>query len=146
MISVESSINIYLLLGGVLSFLASFAHLGINVGGAKWYRFFGAGEKFASASEQGKWFPALITFGIALVLAGWGWYAFSGAGIVTPLPFLKIGLSIITAIYLIRGIAGFGVLFVKSEYSPQFIVISSVICLLFGLVHLIGLVQIWKVV
>jgi hypothetical protein len=139
---VESSINLYLLLGGVLSFLASLAQIGIIVGGAKWYRFFGAGEKFALASEQGKWFPAVMTFGIAFVLSGWGCYAFSGAGIVAPLPFLKVGLLVITAIYLLRGIGGFGVLFVKSEYSPQFIVVSSVICALFGLVHLIGLFQI----
>jgi hypothetical protein len=141
---VGNSANIYLVMGAILSFLASLAHIGIIFGGPKWYRFFGAGEKFAKASEQGKAFPGVITFCIALLLAGWGLSALSAAGAVPRLPFLKAALSAITAIYLLRGIGGFGVLFVRSSYSPRFIILSSAICAVFGFVHLAGLIQVWE--
>ena len=45
--------NVYLLIGAVLSFVASILHILIIIGGPGWYRFFGAGEKFASAAAAG---------------------------------------------------------------------------------------------
>jgi hypothetical protein len=139
----QASVNLYLLLGGLLSFLASLAHIGIIFGGAKWYRFFGAGEKFAKAAEQGKAFPGVMTFCIALVLASWGIFAWSGAGLVSRVPLVKAALCVITGVYLLRGLGGFGMLLVESEYTGRFIVVSSLICVFYGLVHLIGLVQMW---
>ena len=139
-----TSVNSYLLIGGVLSLLASLAHLGIIMVGAKWYRLFGAGEQFAKAAEEGRAYPGIITFGIALVLALWGLYAFSGAGLITKLPFLKPALCVITAIYLVRGIGGFSLLLLRSQYTRRFIIMSSAVCTLFGLIHLEGLVQVWS--
>jgi hypothetical protein len=136
-------INIALTLGALLSALAAVAHIGIIIGGASWYRFFGAGEQFAVASEQGKIYPAVVTFGIATVLAAWAAYALSGAGWMPVLPFLKVALCVITAVYLLRGVGGFAMLAAKSPYSKRFIVVSSSICLGFGLVHLQGVLQVW---
>lgn len=39
--------------GGSLTLLAAVLHVFIIVGGADWYRFFGAGEAMAQMSEQG---------------------------------------------------------------------------------------------
>jgi hypothetical protein len=138
-----TEINLLLTLGALLSALAATAHIGIIIGGAAWYRFFGAGEQFAVASEQGRIYPAVVTFGIAAVLAAASAYALSGAEWLVGLPFLKIVLCVITGVYLLRGVGGFAMLWVKSPYTKRFIVVSSSICLGFGLVHLLGVVQVW---
>jgi hypothetical protein len=136
-------INLPLTFGAILSALAAAAHICIIIGGAAWYRFFGAGEQFAVASEKGKIYPAVVTFGIAVILAAWAAYALSGAGWLMGLPFLKAALCVITGVYLLRGLGGFAMLAVKSPYTKRFIVVSSLICLGFGLVHLQGLLQVW---
>lgn len=65
----------FLIIAGVLSLGASLAHVFIIFGGPKWYRFFGAGEKMAVMAENKSIKPALITAGIAFVLALWAIYA-----------------------------------------------------------------------
>jgi hypothetical protein len=136
--------NIFLIIAGSLSATAAILHLGCIYFGASWYRFFGAGEQMALLSEQGSMQPTLITSGIFLVLSIWSLYAFSAAGIIFKLPLIRLALVLITAIYLIRGIAGFFFINSPMGRSPEFWVWSSVICLFFGVVHLIGLKQQWS--
>jgi hypothetical protein len=97
--------NKYLLLGGTFSILAALLHIAIIMGGPDWYRFWGAGEKMAVMAENGSWLPAILTFIIFLILFLWGLYAFSGAGLIKRLPFLKTALVLISLIYLIRGLS-----------------------------------------
>lgn len=140
-------INLWLVLGASLSALAAALHVAIIVGGAPWYRFFGAGERMAAMAEAGRWAPALITAGIAVVLSIWGAYAMAGAGwLLKPgsLPWLALGLSLITAIYLMRGLAGVFAWFWVPTVATPFMFWSSLICLGYGLVHLIGLLQVWE--
>lgn len=138
----------YLLIAGAFSILASILHLGIIFGGPAWYRLFGAGERMAQLAEINPLKPAIITAGIALVLAIWGLYAFSGAGVIAKLPLLKPGLILITAVYLIRGIGGLVAPFISEhpaikENSKAFWFWSSLICLLFGVTHLLGVISRW---
>jgi len=137
-------VNYYLVVAGCLSGVAALIHLGCIVFGASWYRFFGAGEQMAVMAEQGMIKPTIITLFIVVVLSLWSLYAFSAAGMIGRLPFMRLALIVITAIYLIRGLAGF--YFVSSPLgrSPEFWVWSSVICLSIGLVHVIGLKQQWN--
>jgi hypothetical protein len=139
--------NSFLLVGAVLSAMAALVHVAIVIGGPSWYRFFGAGEKFATAAEQGKLLPAVVTLGISLVLLSWSLFAISGSGALPAFPFLKIALCLITGIYLLRGIGGFVLLatpaFSKQKLTSTFLVVSSLICLGYGVVHLVGLVQVW---
>lgn len=76
--------NTALLLGGVLSTLASIAHLACIALGAPAYRFMGAGERMARAVQAGKIQPTLVTLAIASTLLVFAVYAFSGAGIAPP--------------------------------------------------------------
>ena len=135
--------NIFLIVAGTLSAVAAILHLGCIYFGASWYRFFGAGEKMALLSEQGSIQPTLITSVIVIVLSIWSMYAFSAAGIIFKLPLIRLALVSITLIYLARGIAGFFLINSPMGRSPEFWVWSSVICLSFGIVHLIGLKQQW---
>jgi len=136
--------NYLLMAGGVLSVLASLLHIIIIFGGADWYRFFGAGKEMAVMAEQGSWFPHVVTFGIAIVLLIWGLVAFSGAGILRKLPFLKLALVIISMVYLLRGLVLFPVLLFKPEIVDGFTVWSSIISLIFGLCYASGTIKAWR--
>jgi hypothetical protein len=135
--------NPWLVAGGCLSAAAGFLHLAVIAGGAEWYRFVGAGERMARMAEQGQAFPALITIGIAAVLFTWSAYAFAGAGLITRLPLLRLGLILITAIYLVRGLIVLPALLVRPELLTPFDWWSSAIVLVYGLVHAIGVWRAW---
>lgn len=136
--------NIWLIFAAFLSAVATLLHVGIVFGGGPWYRFFGAGERMASAAEAGRAYPAVVTFGIAFVLGCWAAYALSGAGVIAALPLLKWGLAAITVIYLVRGLALFPLLFFAREQATPFMVWSSLICIGYGVVHLVGVTQAWE--
>jgi len=136
-------VNPALLVAGGLSAIAALLHLAIIVKGPAWYRFFGAGERMARAAEQGRWTPALVTAGIALVLATWSACAFAGAGVLPPAPWLRPALCAITLVYLLRGLVLLPVLVRPRGRATTFWIWSSSTCLVFAAAHLIGLVQRW---
>lgn len=136
--------NPCLLAGGVLSALAALLHVGCIIYGAPWYRFFGAGERMAQLAAAGSQVPAYVTAGIAAVLLLWSAYALAGAGVGPRLPLMRYALAAITGIYLLRGIAGFGLaLLAPGERSVAFWVWSSLICLGIGTLHLLGTRLLW---
>ena len=132
-----------LIIGGALSAAAGVAHLVCILIGPSAYRFMGAGEKMARAVEARKLRPTLITLAIAAILFTWAAYAWSAAGVIGHLPFVKLAIPVITAVYLVRAV-GFPVLKpVFPENSQTFWLVSSSICLLIGLVHFYGVVSLW---
>jgi hypothetical protein len=140
---VETNVNLALVAGALLSAIAALLHLAIIAGGPAWYRFFGAGERMARAAAQRRWYPALVTLGIAAVLAVWAAYALAGAGVIGALPFLKVALVGITAVYLVRGVAYGPLVLARGGRITPFVVWSSAICFAYGVVHLVGLTQRW---
>ncbi|QYX66396.1 hypothetical protein K2227_08775 [Shewanella putrefaciens] len=136
--------NVFLIIAGALSAVVAILHIGCIYFGAPWYRFFGAGEQMALLAERGSIQPTLITSGIVLVLSIWSIYAFSAAGVIVRLPFLRLALILITFIYLLRGVAGFFLVSSPMGRSPEFWMWSSLICLSFGIIHFIGLKQQWS--
>lgn len=133
-----------LTLGALLSLIAALLHLACIVGGPDWYRFFGAGEGLAQAAERGEAMPAIMTAGIAAVLAIWAAYALSGAGRIVRLPLLRTGLVIISVIYLLRGAMVFTPsLWNRPDLSSAFMLWSSLIVLGYGLVYAVGTGRAW---
>ena len=134
----------WLLAGGLLTGIAALLHLGIIVGGPDWYRFFGAGEQMARMAELGLWQPTVATLVIASALLVWALYALSGAGLLRRLPLLRSVLVAITAVYVVRGLFGFLAMpaWVPGR-SDAFWLWSSGICMLIGVVHLVGLWRAW---
>ncbi len=90
--------NGLLVIAGCLSIFAALLHISCIFGGPDWYLFFGAGEKMAKMAAAGDIYPTIVTLIIAAVLSVWGLYAFSGAGLIVKLPFLKTCLVLITAV------------------------------------------------
>lgn len=134
----------FLLLAAIASGMAAVAHLGCIVFGASWYRFFGAGEDMAQMAEQGLLYPTLVTAFIACVLAIWSCYALSGAGLLGRLPFLRTGLCLIAAIYLVRGLAVVPMMWLIPDNSLLFWWVSSAICFAIGILYLLGVKQVWS--
>lgn len=135
--------NVFLIIAGAFNATAAMLHLACIYFGAPWYRFFGAGEHMAILAEQGSIQPTLITSGIVVVFVIWSMYAFSAAGAFYRLPFMRSALSLITLIYLIRGIIGFFLINAPMGRSPEFWLWSSIICLIYAIVHFVGLKQQW---
>jgi hypothetical protein len=136
--------NLTLVCAAALSALAALLHLGIIVGGASWYRFFGAGERMAAAAAAGRVYPTVVTAAIATALLAWSAYALSGAGVLGVLPLRKAALVAITGIYLTRGLLVFPLLLFARSRISAFWLWSSLTCIGFGAVHLAGLVQAWS--
>ena len=136
--------NIYLIISGILSAIAALIHIGCIYFGASWYRFFGAGEQIASWAEQGNIKSTIITSSITLVLSIWSAYAFSAAGMIPKLPFMKLVMVTITSIYLLRGVGGFFLMSNPMGRSSEFWLWSSLICLIVGIFHAVGLKQEWS--
>ncbi len=137
-------INPWLVAGGTLSLGAAILHIAIIFGGPSWYRYFGAGEDIARMAEEGRLRPTVITVLIAAGLTLCGLYAYSGAGLLSPFPLRAPVLWLVTVVYTIRGLAYPFFKVLKPEFATPFFLWSSLICLIFGLVHGIGLTQIWE--
>ena len=99
----------------------------------------------ASAAEQGKLEPTLVTLAVSAVLAVWALFAFSGAGVAPQLPLLRPVLLAITAIYLGRAFAFPLLRPLFPGNSTSFWVTSSGICFFIGAVHLFGIVTLWQI-
>ena len=133
----------WLAAAGALSALAAALHLAIIAGGADWYRFFGAGERMARLAEAGRPGPALITLGIAAILALWAAYAFAGAGLIRRLPLMRTALVTVSSIYLLRGLVPLPMLVLQPEQVTGFALWSSLIVLGLGATYAIGTWRAW---
>ncbi len=97
--------NSLLFAAGLGSLMIALLHIVIIYLGPPAYRYFGAGEKMARMAENGSLYPTLLTSGITLVFIVFAIYAFSGAEIIKPLPFLRLVLIGIGTIFTLRGLA-----------------------------------------
>jgi hypothetical protein len=134
--------NPWLIVAGVLSAAAGLLHLAIIAGGPDWYRFFGAGEHMARMAELGLLRPALITAGVAGMLAIWAAYAFAGAGLIPRLPLMRTALVAITILYMLRALVVIPLLALGQ--ASLFLIWSSLIVLVCGLAYAAGTWRAWS--
>ena len=132
---------------GLISFAIALLHIVIIFIGAPAYRYFGAGEEMACQAEAGLLIPAAVTLVIALVFTIFGLYAWSGAGVIRPLPLLAIGLVVISAIYTLRGLAVIGQLIAAAKATGDVEwrgIVFSLVSLITGVIYLLGTLAAWK--
>jgi hypothetical protein len=130
----------FFVIAAVLNFAISGLHIYIITQGAPAYRAFGAGEQMAQAAEKGSSIPGLVTFGIALVFFIWGLYALAGARVIPELPWTRAILTVIAAIYVLRG-AGVVLVPLFGIKLDAFLIITSLVSLTTGLLHAAGLLS-----
>ncbi|KIP87526.1 hypothetical protein SN15_02120 [Stenotrophomonas maltophilia] len=131
-----------LVIAAALTALAALLHLVVIMQGPRGYQWCGAGDRIVAAARSGSSIPAALTSMICVVLLTWAAYALSGAGLIAPLPRLRPVLVAISSVFLLRALLGPFVL-VGNGRSARFVWVSSAICLLYGLLFLVGLVQRW---
>jgi hypothetical protein len=134
-----------LIFGGIGSLLIALLHVAVPIIGAEAYLACG-GWWLLPLLEQGSPLPAILTLSIAAIFFLWSAFAFSGASLLRRLPLLRLGLILISAIYILRGfdlfptiISGFyGIVIEIKSY------VFSAIALILGVFHLSGLLLLWK--
>jgi len=143
--------NPWLIWGAVATALAALLHLFIIVGGADWYRFFGAGEAMAQMAAQGDTYPLVITAAIAGMLLVCAMYALAGAGLMPALPLQKTVLALVSLIFFGRALMGLWLVhapqlqaFAELQQRPLFLWISSLICLGLACCYGVGLRKLWR--
>ena len=87
----------------------------------------------------------MLTFGIAVILALWAAFAFSGAGRIVRLPLLRTGLVVISAIYLVRGIGLIPSHLLRPDLTDNFALWSSLIVFIYGVAYAVGTWRAWPV-
>lgn len=139
----QAAVNTWLVIGAVFSVVAALLHFVCIVVGAPAFRLLGAGEQLARMAERGHWYPGLVAFAIGAALAVCAVYALSGAGVLPRLPLLRTVLVLFSAALILRAVAFPLLRPMFPENSETFWWLSSALCLAMGLVHAVGLGQVW---
>lgn len=133
-----SSSIIPLYFASALTFLAALLHFVCMFWGANGFRFLGAGKSIVQMVERGHWYPNFTTIAVGLILTVCSIYAFLAAKGIQVLPFTKLILSLVAAVFLIRG---FAFPWLKSKFvgnSDLFWYVSSAFCLILGALYAVG--------
>ena len=85
--------------------IAALLHFACIPWGAEGYRFLGAGTTVVNAVASGDWRPHLSALVVGTLLLVAAAYALSGAGVLSPFPFLRPVLYIVSAVLIGRAIA-----------------------------------------
>ena len=128
-----------LILGGIAMVGAAVLHVAIIFGGPAWYAFFGAPPDVVTSAREDTWYAPAVTAVIAAILGIWSAYAFSGAGLLARLPFLRIILALIAGVMLLRGLIIVPFLVMAPDLLTLFDYWSSGICFAIGMLYLTGL-------
>ncbi|HLF89702.1 MAG TPA: hypothetical protein VI451_12190 [Anaerolineales bacterium] len=130
----------FLIAGGMISTLISIMHVLLVLKPAL-FVYISAGQEsmLAQLAVQGSSPTTIATIALALIFAVWAIYAFSGAGLIRPLPLLRAALILISVIYLFRALAIFTEInMVMNQGYPFRFVVFSAISLIAGLFYLFG--------
>lgn len=148
----QRSSDVFFVFAGATTLIGGLLHLSIILGGPSWYRFFGAPESIVQMAGSGSLYPAFVCVFIACVLFTWSFYAFSGAGLIARLPFLRTILIVISVALIIRGISFIPLMLISPEIFQRitncqsvnaFLITTSAICLIVGLAYAIGIKLSW---
>jgi hypothetical protein len=135
-----------LTLAGLGNVAAALVHIVGWMMGPEAIAFLGAPPYIVQSVEDGTLEAPLTLSVIVAVLLVFAAYAFSGAGLLPRLPFLRIVLSFIALLFILRGL----IIFVQlrsAELSVTFDVVHlglSAIVLVLGLLYAIGAWRLWR--
>ena len=142
-------VKIYLLIVGITAFAGAALHIAIMLGGPDWYAFFGAPQALVDFARTGHPRAAISCLVIAAILLIFAAFAFSGAGRIPRLPFLRIGLAAIGCVLILRGLLFIPLILWRPDSLARicdcrsvdtFIVVTSVLCLAMGVGYALGAV------
>ena len=137
----------YLVFVGVAAVAGALLHIAILFGGPDWYAFFGAPQGLVEMARTGNIRAPISCVVIAAFLSLLAAYAFSGAGVIRRLPFLRLVLSSIAGVLILRGILFIPLILwrpgtlsgiCECRSVDAFIIVTSVLCLAMGVGYALG--------
>jgi putative oxidoreductase len=136
--------NKYLQMGGFFSLAFALFQVSAVVWPAKLVASFGGPAELQI--EHPYYFISLCLI-IGAIAAVWGLYALSGAGKLRRLPLLHTVLSVITTIYILRGLDVIHDAMMIYKHPEQNLIrflIFSLLALCIGLIHLTGIIRLFR--
>lgn len=130
--------NVSLYLAALLTFCAALLHFICVFWGANGFQFLGAGKTIVQMVERGNWYPNFTAIAVGLILTVCSIYAFFAAKGIQVLPFTKLILSLVAAVFLIRGLAFPWLKLKFVGNSDLFWYVSSAFCLMLGSLYAVG--------
>lgn len=128
-------------IGGYINILIAIAHILCLYDAQYFFEITGVGGNMSRNAEIHPFLPYAMTILVAIIFFIFGLYGLSGAGKIRQLPLLKIGITIIAGIYLLRGLVG-SVINIGFESSFQWHHLLFSICASgIGLLYLLGGIQ-----
>ena len=136
-----------LIAAGIAAAAGAVLHVAIVFGGPDWYAFFGAPNGMVEMARVGNLRAPVSGLVIAAFLALCSAYAFSGAGIIRRLPFLRLGLASIGSLLILRGVLFVPLILWRPNALARicecrsvdaFIILTSVLCLAMGIGYALG--------
>lgn len=137
----------FLAVGGALSAALALLHIIVIVLGPPGYRYFGAPDEFATMTEAGSLAPAVLTAMFAVIFGVWAYYGFAGARMIPRPPLLRLGLVVIAAVYMLRGLSAVpeALLLMRTPGAfPARFLVFSIFSLLVGVCYALGARQAWR--
>ena len=145
--------NNFLIWSGIIALAGGVIHVLTIFGGASWYRFIGATEAIVRMAARGSLYPIFVCLLAAAVMFSCAAFAFSGAGIIWRLPFLRSALVLISGGLIFHGIAFIPLVMLwprrmiavyDGEGINVILIVTSLICLASGITYGLGARQAWK--
>lgn len=90
---------------------------------------------------------ALLCIVLGIIIAVMGIYALSGAGKFRRLPLLRTVLSVITIIFIVRGLLIIRIIQMMIAFPERNVVrffVFSCIAMFIGIIHLVGVIKLFK--
>lgn len=140
-----------LLAAGIAAAAGAVLHVAIVFGGPDWYAFFGAPTGMVEMARGGNLRAPVSALVIAAFLALCAAYAFSGARIICRLPFLRLALTLIGGLLILRGVLFVPLILWRPNALARmcecrsvdtFIILTSVLCLAMGIGYALGAIAV----
>lgn len=130
-------------IGGALNLLISAAHLIGLIWEQEMYYYTGISAEMTELATVHPLLPTLLTLFVAVVFAIFGLYGLSAAGVFRKMPWLKIGVFTVAAIYILRGV---GELLIDqiNDLNSSLELTFSLVALAIGILYLIGGLRKWS--
>jgi hypothetical protein len=149
----QQTVNPYLLWSGVGIMLGGLVHVAVIFGGPAWYAFIGAPDSIVDMVRAGRRYPVVACLVIAAFLFVCAGYAFSGAGVIRRLPFLRTGLTLIAIGLLLRAIGFIPLMLLRPRLFAgicnckgvdTLVIVTSAICFSIGVGYAVGTRNGWR--
>ena len=131
----------------LISFALALVHVACIFTGEATARFFTAPRPVLELIRSGSWLIVPVCLVIVTVLGTFGLYAWSAAGRMRRLPWLRGGLVAVGAIYTLRGLVLIPQALTMLKHPGVFpwqVPVFSLVALALGLAHLAGAKQRWR--